>query len=126
MLSTTSYALTVSAEDFRFDPYGVVKDPLTAEIRNSAHALTDVALAESDGIARGQIARVMGVISSTIIIADSLDQISPAILKVPTPEGPASQNVLAVSPLEQARTWQLRLYRLIPTKIRNFLERIFI
>jgi len=126
MLSTTSYALTVSAEDFRFDPYSGVKDPLTAEIRNSAHALTGVALADSEEIARGQIARVMGVISSTIIIADSLDQISPAILKVPTPEGPSSQNVLAVSPLEQARTWQLRLYRLIPTKIRDFVEHIFI
>lgn len=126
MLSTTSYALTVSAEDFRFDPYSGVKDPLTSEIRNSAHALTGVALADSEEIARGQIARVMGVISSTIIIADSLDQISPAILKVPTPEGPSSQNILAVSPLEQARTWQNRLYRLVPSRIRDLFEHIFI
>ncbi|MEJ0014406.1 MAG: aromatic acid exporter family protein [Actinomycetota bacterium] len=123
MLSTTSYALAVSAEDFRFDPYSGVKDPLTAEIRNSANALTGVALADSAEIARGQIARVMGVISSTIIIADSLDQISPAIRNVPTPEGPSSQQILAVSPLEQARTWQNRLYRLIPERIRSFLER---
>ena len=71
-----------------------------------------------------QIARVLGVVSSTIIIADSLDQISPAIRKVPTPEGPAGSQVLAVSPIEQVRTWQNRLYRLIPEPIRNLVERM--
>ena len=126
LLSTASYALTVSAEDFRFDPYGGVKDPLTSEIRSAADALASIALADHDEVASGQIARVMGAISSTIIIADSLDQISPAIRKVPTPQGPSSQQVLAVSPIEQARTWQNRLYRLIPSKIRDYFERTFI
>ena len=126
LLSTASYALTVSAEDFRFDPYSISKDPLTAEIRSSADHLTSIALADHDEIATGQIARVLAAVSSTIIIADSLDQISPAIRKVPTPEAPSSQQVLAVSPIEQARTWQNRLYRLIPQRIREYLERIFI
>ena len=123
LLSTTSYALTVSAEDFRFDPYGGIKDPLTAEIRLSADALTALALEDHDEIESGQIARVLAAVSSTIIMADSLDQISPAIRKVPTPESPSSQRVLAVSPIEQARTWQNRLYRLIPERIRSYLER---
>jgi Aromatic acid exporter family member 1 len=123
LLSSASYALTVSAEDFRFDPYGGVKDPLTSEIRSSADALIALALADHDEIASGQIARVLAAISSTVIIADSLDQISPAIRKVPTPQTAASQQVLAVSPFEQARTWQNRLYRLIPSRIRSYLER---
>lgn len=123
LLATASYALTVSAEDFRFDPYGGVKDPLTSEIRVSAEALTQHALADYEDIASGQIARVLGVVASTIVIADSLDQISPAIRNVPTPEGPSSQQVLAVSPLEQARSWQNRLYRLLPGRVRSFLER---
>ena len=123
LLSTASYALTVSAEDFRFDPYGGVKDPLTSEIRSSADALIALALADYDEIASGQIARVLAAVSSTVIIADSLDQISPAIRKVPTPQTAASQQVLAVSPIEQARTWQNRLYRLIPGRIRSYLER---
>ena len=126
LLSTASYALTVSAEDFRFDPYSGAKDPLTAEIRGSADALTALALSDHDEIASGQIARVLAAVSSTIIIADSLDQMSPAIRKVPTPDAPASQQVLAVSPIEQARSWQNRLYRLIPLRIREYLERIFI
>ena len=123
LLSTASYALTVSAEDFRFDPYGGVKDPLTSEIRSSADALIALALADYDEIASGQIARVLAAVSSTVIIADSLDQISPAIRKVPTPQTAASQQVLAVSPIEQARTWQNRLYLLIPGRIRSYLER---
>ena len=123
LLATASYALTVSAEDFRFDPYGGIKDPLTSEIRISAEALTQHALADYEDIASGQIARVLGVVSSTIVIADSLDQISPAIRNVPTPEGPSSQQVLAVSPIEQARSWQSRLYRLLPMRARSVLER---
>ena len=123
LLSTASYALTVSAEDFRFDPYSLSKDPLTAEVRSNAEYLTSLALAEHEAIDAAQIARVLGVVSSTIIIADSLDQISPAIRKVPTPDAPASQQVLAVSPIEQARSWQNRLYRLIPERVRNILER---
>ena len=126
LLSTASYALTVSAEDFRFDPYGGVKDPLTSEIRASADELIGLALADHYEIASGQIARVLGAVSSTVIIADSLDQISPAIRKVPTPQTSKSQQVLAVSPIEQARTWQNRIYRLIPSKIRDYFERTFI
>ena len=123
LLATASYALTVSAEDFRFDPYSGIKDPLTSEIRVTAEALTQSALADYEDIASGQIARVLGVVSSTIVIADSLDQISPALRNVPTPEGPSSQQVLAVSPLDQARSWQNRLYRLLPQRVRSFLER---
>ena len=126
LLSTASYALTVSAEDFRFDPYSVSKDPLTAEIRSSAEHLTSLALADHDEIATGQIARVLAAVSSTIIIADSLDQMSPAIRKVPSPDAPSGQQVLAVSPIEQVRSWQNRLYRLIPQRAREYLERRFI
>jgi hypothetical protein len=122
LLATASYALTVSAEDFRFDPYGGVKDPLTSEIRASAESLTSVALSDHEEIASGQIARVMGVVSSTIVIADSLDQISPAIRNVPTPEGSSAQKIMAISPIEQARSWQNRLYRSLPERIRSHLE----
>jgi hypothetical protein len=113
----------VSAEDFRFDPYNMSRDPLTAEIRDSSNSLVGLAVGESGLIDQGQLARVMAVISSTVIIADALDQMSPAIRKVPTPEGPVGAQILAVSPIEQARTWQNRLYRLIPERIRSILER---
>ena len=80
-------------------------------------------MSDHDEIDGGQLARVLAAVSSTIIMADALDQISPAIRKVPTPEAPSSQRVLEVSPLEQARTWQNRLYRLLPERIRSYIER---
>lgn len=125
LLSTASYALTVSAEDFRFDPYSIAKDPLTSELRLSADAVATLALADHEEIASGQIARVMAAISSTLIIADSLDQISPTIRNVPSPQEPAGQKVLALSPIELAKDWQARLYRLIPSKVRMSLESLW-
>ena len=125
LLSVASYALNVSAEDFRFDPYSGSKGSLTSEIRLSARALIAKALTDDDAIATGQVARVLAAVSSTIIIADSLDQISPAIRNVPTP-APLSQRVLARSPLEQAKSWQDRLYRSLPVKVREYFERRFI
>ena len=125
LLSVASYALNVSAEDFRFDPYSGSKGSLTSEIRLNARALIAKALTDDDAIATGQVARVLAAVSSTIIIADSLDQISPAIRNVPTP-APLSQRVLARSPLEQAKSWQDRLYRAVPVKVREYFERTFI
>lgn len=126
LISTASYALTVSAEDFRFDPYRAAKDPLTSELRSSAEALTTFALSGHEEIGSGQIARVMATISSALIIADSLDQISPTIRNVPTPQEPAGQRVLALSPIELARNWQGQIARLIPRKIRQKLEGIWV
>ena len=125
LLSVASYALNVSAEDFRFDPYSGSKGSLTSEIRLTAQALISKALTDDDAIATGQVARVLAAVSSTIIIADSLDQISPAIRNVPTP-APLSQRVLARSPLEQAKSWQDRLYRSLPVKVREYFEQTFI
>ncbi len=123
LLSTLSFALSVSAEDFRFDPYSGSKEPITSEIRLSAESSASLIMSESSELAQGQLARLMTVVSSAVIIADSLDQISPAIANVPTPEGPASAHVLAKSPIDQAKVWQQRLYQLLPERIQRYLEK---
>jgi Aromatic acid exporter family member 1 len=122
LLSTVGYALSVSAEDFTFDPYSATKEPVTAEIRMSAESATATAVKDAATLAKSQLARVMTVISSATIIAESLDQNSPTITKVPTPEGPASAHVLAKSPIDQAKIWQQRIYQLLPKKLRRYLE----
>jgi hypothetical protein len=125
LLSTVSYALSVSAEDFRFDPYSVTKEPTTAEIRLSAESATTEVVKRAVSLEKSQLARIMTVISSAVIIADSLDQNSPTIKNVPTPEGPASAHVLAKSPLDQAKIWQQRIYQLLPRRVRKYIERSF-
>jgi len=122
LLSTVCYALSVSAEDFTFDPYSATKEPVTTEIRMSAESATATAVKDAATLAKSQLARVMTVISSATIIAESLDQNSPTITKVPTPEGPASAHVLAKSPIDQAKIWQQRIYQLLPKKLRRYLE----
>jgi hypothetical protein len=122
MLSTASYALSVSAENFKFDPYARLKDPITAEMRMSAEQATATVINRAEHFEQGQFARIMTIISSVMVIADSLDQISPAIRKVPTPQGPASQQILSKSPIDQAKIWQQRLFKLLPAPIRKYLE----
>jgi hypothetical protein len=123
LLSSVSYALSVNAEDFRFDPYSATKEPTTAEIRLCAASATTHTVKQAQTLDQSQLARIMTVISSAVVIADSLDQNSPSIKSVPTPEGPASAHVLAKSPIDQAKIWQQRLYQLIPMRIRSMLER---
>jgi uncharacterized membrane protein YgaE (UPF0421/DUF939 family) len=126
LLSSVSYALSVSAEEFRFNPYKGVKDPLTSEIRSLANSLTTKIMNEGvrdrEVLSSAQLARLMAVISSVLIIADSMDQNSPSIHKVPTPQGSTGQQILTVSPLEQARTWQNRVYRLLPGPVRKLID----
>jgi len=126
LLSSVSYALSVSAEDFRFNPYAPAKDPLTSEIRLMASSLITQVLHGSDELDAGQATRLLAAISGILIIADSMDQISPTIHKVPTPQGPSGQQILTVSPLAQARTWQNRAYRLVPGPFRRILEKYFV
>jgi len=122
LLSSVSYALSVNAEDFRFDPYSATKEPTTAEIRLNAESAITTVVSQASALEKSQLARLMTVISSATIIADSLDQNSPTIKNVPTPEGPASAHVLAKSPLDQAKLWQQRLYQLLPKRLRSYLE----
>jgi uncharacterized membrane protein YccC len=128
LLSSVSYALSVSAEEFRFNPYKGVKDPLTSEIRSLANSLTrrimDEGARDREVLPTAQLARLMAVISSVLIIADSMDQSSPSIYQVPTPLGSTGQQILTVSPLEQARTWQTRAYRLLPGPVRKLIDLI--
>lgn len=79
----------------------------------------------SPSMDKSQLARLMTVISSVTIIADSLDQNSPTIKNVPTPAGPASAHVLAKSPIDQAKLWQQRLYQLLPQRLRAYIEKSF-
>jgi hypothetical protein len=48
-----------------------------------------------------QIVRGLSIVANIGIIADSLDQNSPALKDVITPDEPAKSKVLEVSPLEQ-------------------------
>lgn len=98
LLSSVSFALSVDSESFKYDPYSASSAPTTSEIRMVAETLTNDVMHSAPPLDQVALTRAISVISSCLIIADSLDQLSPAIRTVPTPEGSAGQFVLSKSP----------------------------
>ena len=74
---------------------------IAEELRIEALRLSDLLLEKESDLDREQFVRAMSIASNIKIIADSLDESSPALADVKTPEEPAHQKVLEVNPLEQ-------------------------
>jgi hypothetical protein len=73
----------------------------------------------ADKLPRSQFVRCIAIVSQMKIIANSLDESSPALHSVTTPGEPTSAKVIGLSPLKQTA----RLYRTIFMAIRTFLRR---
>jgi hypothetical protein len=63
----------------------------------------------SDDVDQEQIVRGISLVSNIGIIADSLDESSPALHDVFTPGEPAMNQVLKVSPIEQGARFGSRI-----------------
>lgn len=58
-----------------------------------------------------QIVRGLSMVANIDRIADSLDQSSPALKDVSTPDEPANAKVLKISPIEQVKLLFRRIFR---------------
>jgi len=72
---------------------------------------------DGDDVDQEQIVRGLSIVANIGRIADSLDQNSPAITDVITPDEPAKDRVLKVSPMQQTST--------IRNKIKKFFRKYF-
>ena len=90
---------------------------IAEELRIESYRLSDLFLEKESVIERAQFVRAMSIVSNIKIIADSLDESSPALADVKTPEEPAHQKVMEVNPLEQ--TVQAT------SKIKRFFSKLF-
>ena len=104
-LSAASYAISAHVElpddinDFGTSP--------TDDAREAGSALAETLIEDGDDVDQEQIVRGLSIVANIGIIADSLDQNSPALKDVITPDEPAKSRVLEVSPLEQtASMWR--------------------
>ena len=61
----------------------------------------------------------ISIVSNIERIADSIDESSPALSDVSTPDEPATQKVMQVSPIDQTTKLSRRIWR----AIRKFLRR---
>ena len=108
-LSAASYAISAHVEkpddidDFSTSP--------TDDAREAGSALAETLIEDGKDVDQEQIIRGLSIVSNIDRIADSLDQNSPALKDVITPDEPAKAKVLEVSPLEQTATLWNRIKR---------------
>ena len=110
-LSAASYAISAHVDipddinDFGSSP--------TDDAREAGSVLAETLIEEGDDVDQEQIVRGLSIVGNIGLIADSLDQNSPALKDVVTPDEPARARVLEVSPLEQSLTLWNRLIKSI-------------
>jgi hypothetical protein len=118
-LSATSNAITEKLELLQSSNRERIIDNIARDLRQAADNLTEELIAMADKLPRSQFVRCIAIVSQMKIIANSLDESSPALHSVTTPGEPTSAKVIGLSPVKQTS----RLYRRILFALRSFLRR---
>jgi len=118
-LSATSYAISAKVEAIETQSAGQRALNIAEDLRLAAAILAEDLIAENDRIDQEEFVRSIALVSNMERIADSLDESSPALSDVNTPDEPDQVKVMSVSPVTLATKWPKRLW----FAIRKFLQR---
>ena len=106
-LSATSSAITEKLELLESENRDSQIDNIARDLRLAADNLTEELIAKADELPRTQFVRCISIVSQMKIIANSLDESSPALYSVSTPGEPSSTAVIGISPVKQStKIWQ--------------------
>ena len=119
-LSAASYAISVNVAELLDEDNYHDELSLTDDMRLAGAELIDLLIYGSKGVDQEQMARSISLVTNLDRIADSLDQSSPALHEVASPNEPSAHKVLARSPIEQSRTLRRRAGQMIPKRIRKY------
>lgn len=108
-LSAASFAVSSKAEQVKTAESIAESRSATQDARIAGAALADSLMDASDKVDQDQIVRGISLASTISVIADSLDESSPALHNVLTPGEPTLNQVLKVSPMEQGARFGTRL-----------------
>jgi hypothetical protein len=75
----------------------------TSDARDAGAALAESLIEDAKDADQEQIVRGLSMVANIDRIADSLDESSPALKDVSTPDEPANAKVLKISPIEQMK-----------------------
>ena len=117
-LSAASFAISTkfdNDEDFE------TTTTATDDARDAGASLAESLIEEAKDADQEQIVRGLSMVASIDRIADSLDQNSPALKDVITPDEPAHVKIMSVSPLDQT----LKLNKRITRRIRKIFRKYF-
>ena len=118
-LSATSYAITAKIELIQSDHSDSEVDNIAKDLRLAANNLTEELLEQADKLPRSQFVRCISIVAQMKVIANSLDESSPALHNVKTPGEPRGAQVIGLSPVVETTKFSRRLW----IKVRNFLRR---
>jgi uncharacterized membrane protein YgaE (UPF0421/DUF939 family) len=118
-LSATSSAITEKLELLESENRDSRIDNIGRDLRLAADNLTEDLIAQADNMPRTQFVRCISIVSQMKIIANSLDESSPALYSVSTPGEPSSTAVIGISPVKQST----KLWQAIVHALRTFFRR---
>ena len=117
-LSAASFAISTKFDD---DEDFEATTTATDDARDAGAVLAESLIEDAKDADQEQIIRGLSMVASIDRIADSLDQNSPALKDVITPDEPAHVKVMAVSPIDQT----LKLNKRITQRIRKIFRKYF-
>ena len=118
-LSATSSAITEKLELLESENRDSQIDNIARDLRLAADNLTEELIEKDDQLPRSQFVRCISLVSQMKIIANSLDESSPALYSVSTPGEPSSAQVIAIKPVKLST----KLGKKISKNIHTFLHR---
>ena len=118
-LSATSYAITAKIELIESDHSISEIDNIARDLRLAADNLTEELIAQAEKLPRSQFVRCISLVSQMKVIANSLDESSPALYSVKTPGEPTSAKVIGLSPVIKTTKLSKRIW----LGLRNFTRR---
>jgi uncharacterized membrane protein YgaE (UPF0421/DUF939 family) len=109
-LAATSYAITKKIDLVQSNSRVKQIDTIAKDLRRAADDFTEEIVKMVDVLPRTQFVRCIALVDNIKIIANSLDESSPAILSVPTPGEPSSVRVIGSSSITRfgrlgSKTW---------------------
>jgi hypothetical protein len=118
-LAATSNAITEKLDLIELKNYGPSIDNIAKDLRVVADQLTEELIEYDDRLPRSQFVRCISIVSQIKVIANSLDESSPALYAVSTPDEPSSAKVISIQPVKATS----KLWKKIIRGIHLFLHR---
>jgi hypothetical protein len=99
-LAATSNAITEKLDLIESENVGPSIDNIAKDLRVIADQLTEELIEYDDRLPRSQFVRCISIVSQIKVIANSLDESSPALYAVSTPDEPSSAKVISIQPVK--------------------------
>jgi hypothetical protein len=118
-LFAASKAVRKKVDVIKSDDIFSATDEIAEDLRNAGHVLAQELIKQRNELAQEVLVRTLSIVSNIQIIADSLDESSPALHDVMTPDEGPENRILKVPVNVQSKTLLRRIWRLV----RIFLRR---